>query len=92
MESIAIAKVAHKYDLPFVAVRAIADPLSKDLPKAVSHALNDQGEIVIGKLLSFLLLHPGELPSLIKLGLHFQAAKKTLKLVAKELSFVTTLP
>ncbi len=92
MESASVANVAHKHGLPFLSVRAIVDPANMDLPKAVGHALNDQGEIVIGKLLSFLLLHPGELPSLIKLGLHFQAAKKTLKLVAKELSFVTTLP
>jgi adenosylhomocysteine nucleosidase len=92
METAAIARVAHKHDLPFLSVRAIADPLNMDLPKAVSHALNAQGEIVMGKLLSFLLLHPSELPGLIKLGLHFHAAKKTLKHVAKQLNLVTTFP
>jgi hypothetical protein len=40
---------------------------------------------VLRKLLLFLFLHPAELPGLIKLGLHFNAAKKTLKLVASHL-------
>lgn len=92
MESVAIAKVAQVYDLPFLSIRAIADPLDMDLPKAVSHALNDQGEVILAKLLFFLLLHPAELPGLIKLGLHFYAAKKTLKHVAKQINLVTTFP
>jgi adenosylhomocysteine nucleosidase len=89
MESIAIAKVASRYNLPFLTIRAIVDPVNMNLPLAVSHSLNDRGEIVLGKLLLFIFLHPAELPGLIKLGLHFNAAKKTLKLVAKHLDEVT---
>jgi adenosylhomocysteine nucleosidase len=92
MESAAIARVAKLHGLPFLAVRAIADPLNMDLPKAVSHALNDQGEVILSKLLMFLLLHPSELPGLVKLGLHFKAARNTLKLVAKRLDVLTIFP
>jgi adenosylhomocysteine nucleosidase len=92
MESAAIARVAQVHDLPFLSIRAIADPLSMDLPKAVSHALNNQGEIILSKLLLYLLLHPAELPGLLRLGLHFRAAKKTLKLVAKHLDAVIMPP
>lgn len=92
MESVAIAKVAKSHGLPFLAVRAVADPLDMDLPKAVSHALNDQGEVILSKLLMFLLLHPSELPGLVKLGLHFYAAKNTLKRVAKLLDVLTKIP
>jgi len=92
METIAIAKVARQHKLPFLAIRAIADPVNMDLPKAINQALNDEGDIVIGKLLLFIALHPSELPGLIKLGLHFNAAKKTLKLVAKQLDQLTALP
>ncbi|WP_411727923.1 phosphorylase [Methyloglobulus sp.] len=92
MESAVIARVAQAHDLPFLSIRAIADPLNMDLPKAVSHALNDQGEIILSKLLFYLLLHLTELPSLLRLGLHFRAAKKTLKLVAKQLDDVITPP
>ncbi|MFZ2406573.1 MAG: phosphorylase [Methylobacter sp.] len=92
MESIAVAKTALQNNLPFLAIRAIADPASMDLPKAINHSLNDEGDIVLVKLLAFIALHPAELPGLIKLGLHFNAAKNTLKLVAKQLDQLTALP
>jgi adenosylhomocysteine nucleosidase len=85
MESVAVAKVAQSHALPFLAIRAIADPVTMDLPKAIGHALNAQGDVELGKLLKFLLWHPSELKGLITLGQHFNAAKRTLKLVAKEL-------
>ncbi len=85
MESVAVANVAQAHALPFLAIRAIADPVTMDLPKAIGHALNLQGDVELGKLLRFLLLHPSELKGLITLGQHFNAAKRTLKLVAKEL-------
>ena len=89
MESVAIAKVARQYKIPFLVIRAIVDPVDMSLPQAISYSLNDQGEVVLGKLLFFLFLHPAELPGLIKLGIYFNAAKKTLKLVAKHLDTVT---
>ncbi len=88
MESIAIVKTARKNDCPAVVIRCIADPVSMSLPKAVSYALNNSGNIVLPKLLWFLLTHPGELPGLVKLGLHFNAAKNKLKLVAKQLDII----
>jgi adenosylhomocysteine nucleosidase len=89
MESVAIAKVARRYTMPFLAIRVIVDPVNMSLPLAINYSLNDRGEIMLGKLLLFLFLHPAELPGLIKLGLHFNAAKKTLKSVAKHLDTLT---
>lgn len=88
METVAVAKVAQKNNLPFLAIRAIADPVTMDLPKAIAYSLNDEGEVMMGRLLWFLLGHPLELPGLIKLGLHFNAAKKTLLLVATQLDIL----
>ncbi|MEI6708756.1 MAG: phosphorylase [Methylococcales bacterium] len=90
MESVAIAKVAQYHALPFLAIRAIADPVTMDLPKAVSHALNKQGDVQLGKLLKYLLWHPSESKGLLILGQQFNAAKHTLKLVAKELEQLIT--
>jgi len=90
MESIAVAKVAMHYQMPFLAIRAIADPANMNLPKAISAALNKQGDIELSKLLLFILRHPTEIPGLIKLGLHFQAAKNTLKQVAKHLEGIVS--
>lgn len=86
MESAAVVKAAHQANLPCLVIRAIADPVTMDLPQAVVHALNSQGRVELGKLLRFLLVHPWEIPALIKLGLHFNAARKTLKKVAKQLN------
>ncbi|CAA9889247.1 conserved hypothetical protein [Candidatus Methylobacter favarea] len=88
MESIAIAKVAKQHKLAFLAIRAIADPVTMDLPEAVNHSLNDQGDILLGKLLFFIVRHPAQLPGLIKLALHFHAARKTLKQVAEDIDNV----
>jgi len=88
MESIAIAQTARQNNLPSLVIRCIADPVEMSLPKAVSYALNEQGDVVLSKLLWFLLAHPTELPGLIKLGLHFNAAKNKLKLVAKQLDII----
>lgn len=88
MESVAIAKVAQHKNLPFLAIRAIVDPVHMNLPGAVSHSLNDQGDVVLGKLLLFLLTHPVELPGLIKLGFYFKKAKSKLEIVAQQLDII----
>lgn len=88
MESVAVARVAKQHTLHFLIIRVIADPVNMNLPRAINYSLNDQGEMVLRKLLLFLFLHPAELPGLIKLGLHFNAAKKTLKSIAVHLDKV----
>lgn len=89
MESTAIAKVAYVNEIPFITIRVIADSLSMELPKAVSYAVNEHGEVILRKLLLHLVKRPNELPELIKLGIAFNAAKKTLKRLAKELEIIT---
>ncbi|WP_305907379.1 phosphorylase [Methylomarinum sp. Ch1-1] len=89
MESYAIAETATKAGLPFLAIRTIADPVSMSLPQAVSHALNAEGEVELPKLIGYVLTHPSEIPSLITLGRHFNAAKKTLRSIAKYLGKIT---
>ena len=91
MESVAIAKVAQEKDLPFLAIRAIADPVTMDLPKAIAYSINNKGKVILLRLLSYLFFHPYELVGLIKLGLHFHNAKKTLSQVAKQLDTIIKL-
>ena len=89
MESGAIAKVAQKYVIPFLAIRAIADPANTGLPDAVVYATNADGKVAIDKLLAYLVLHPAQLPELIKLGIYFNKAKQTLKQAAVLLELIT---
>ncbi len=88
MESAAIARVAVTNGLPFLAVRAIADPLGFTLPEAVSRSVED-GQVHTRKLVTFLLTHPLQLPALLRLGLYFHAAQKTLKIVAHDIDCIT---
>ena len=89
MESVAVARIAKNDNISFLAIRVVADPATMDLPGAVKFSLNNQGVVELKKLLFFLVTHIYELPALIKLGLHFKAARKTLKLVAKHLDLIT---
>ena len=92
MESIAVAKIASKHNHPYLVIRSIVDPVSLDLPLAISNALNSQGDVVMHLLLLYILRHPSEIPALIKLGRHFNAATKTLKVIAKQLDFLVNHP
>ena len=89
METVAVAKVALQNNIPFLAIRAIADPVNMNLPRAIAHSLSSEGEVMLPRLLAYLAGHPSELAGLIKLGLHFNAAKKTLKRAAGHLDTLT---
>ena len=88
MESAAVARVAQAAEKPCLVIRVIADSASFDLPQAVVQSLNSQGQVELGKLLIYLVTHLTEIPALIKLGLHFSAAQKTLKQVTQQLNFI----
>jgi hypothetical protein len=85
METIACAKVAKKHGLTFLAIRSIVDPVEMDLPEIIQHAIDTKGNILPFSLLSFMVLHPSQLPKLIKLALHFNAAKNSLKYFARHI-------
>ncbi|OQK17181.1 hypothetical protein AU255_04610 [Methyloprofundus sedimenti] len=89
MESGAVAQTAHQAQIPFIVIRSIVDPAEFDLPEAINYAMTDSGVVSISKLMRYLCSHPGELPRLIKLGLHFNAANKTLKYLACRLPQIT---
>jgi adenosylhomocysteine nucleosidase len=78
MESGAIVRRASAHNLPFLAVRAIADPAMMDFPAAVNRSLNPRGDVRIMELLGHVARRPGEIPDLIRLGQAFKAAMRTL--------------
>ncbi|MGD0959914.1 MAG: phosphorylase [Methylomonas sp.] len=86
MESATVFKIALRAGLPCLAIRAIVDPVTMDLPQAVVQSLNSEGRVELLKLLQFLLFHPYEITALLKLGVYFHAAGRTLKIVAEQLN------
>jgi len=89
MESAAIAHLTHNTGTPLLVIRVIADTADMDLPEAISHSLSDQGEINLKQLLINIAQKPGQIPGLIKLGMNFYSARRTLKVIAGKLNDIT---
>lgn len=92
METATLANLAQRKQIPFIAIRAIADPLRMSLPKAVEKSLDANGKVNNLLLLGHLVSHPREIGMLIRLGLQFRAAQNTLRHVAAVLDHEFTLP
>ena len=79
MESHGAARAATRAGAPFIAIRAIADPADRALPKAALEAVAPDGSTRIFKTLGAALRDPQQFPELMKLGSDSAAATKTLR-------------
>ncbi len=82
MESYAVARIARDADIPFLAVRAIADPASRTVPEAAMRALGPDGRIHPLKALRALLASPAEIGDFALLARDGRAAYAALRRVA----------
>ena len=82
MESAAAARAADRFNLPFLAIRSIVDPVDVSIPPSIHTAFDENGVLNVPKMLSSALLHPTDFVGIIRLGKHFGAAMKTLGHVA----------
>ncbi|MGB7946596.1 MAG: phosphorylase [Candidatus Binatia bacterium] len=83
MESAAQARLAQEHGLPFIAIRAIVDTVSTNIPENVLKALDSQGDVTVWKLITSIPLMPADWLKLIQLGIQFNAAQRTLKRTSK---------
>ena len=83
MESFAIANVAAKRSVPFLIIRAIADPAALTLPAVVFTATDSFGRVKILKFLTSLLFSPSQIPALLRLRNCFNAALASLAKIAQ---------
>ena len=79
MESGAAARFARARNLPFAALRAVADGPAEALPRAAAVGLNPDGSPAPGRVLAALLRRPGELPALLRLARASAAAHEALR-------------
>lgn len=79
MESAAHARLAEEHRIPFIAIRAIIDTASTDIPENVLKAVDPQGNINVWKLLTSSYLTPADWIKIARLGIQFNAAQRTLK-------------
>ncbi|MBT5812456.1 MAG: hypothetical protein HOI19_18945 [Rhodospirillaceae bacterium] len=82
MESHGVARAAHNHGLPFLIVRAVADPAAMAIPTAAQAGIGPGGERRALKVLTGLLRRPAELPAILRLARHSGAAMKALDAAA----------
>jgi adenosylhomocysteine nucleosidase len=85
MESAAVAEVAAKHELPFIAVRVIVDTAADRLPHAVVNA-SRAGRLRIGRLLAGLVVAPGEIAGLIRLVQRYRIAMRSLRVIGAHIA------
>ncbi len=78
MESHVAATSAARHGLPFVVLRAIADPADRSLPPAALIAMNAKGGVDLRGVLGSLARDPFQLPRLLRIGLDAQRALRSL--------------
>lgn len=83
MESAAIAAVASRHGLPFIAVRAVLDEAAQTLPSAVLASVDETGTVGLGRLMLALLARRREIASLIPLARAARASNQTLLMVCR---------
>ena len=83
MESAAVAAVARQENVPFVVLRAVADPADMIIPASTLAATDEHGRLRLLRLLKSLARHPEEFSLLFRLGRNFYAAMNTLASVRR---------
>ncbi len=79
MESGQLAQLAERIGIRFMTLRAVMDTVDDEIPGAAVVAINEQGDTAIGKLVRYLLTHPGDLPGMIRIARRFQVAAGALR-------------
>jgi adenosylhomocysteine nucleosidase len=82
MESSAVAELAQRHALPFIAVRVIIDDAQEELPAAIAAATGGDGQVAGWRVFMHLLRHPGEAAAVMRLARAYAAANATLARVA----------
>jgi len=78
MESFTVLAVARRRGIPFAAVRAVSDRHDQALPVDLGTAVDERGQISIGRVLKMVAGSPGQISMLMKLGRESKAAAEKL--------------
>ena len=78
LESAVVARAAAALGIPFVVLRAIADPAARELPPAALVPLADDGTPAIAQVLASVLARPRQLPTLLTVAREARQALQAL--------------
>jgi len=79
MESAAIAEVAQRANIPFLAIRAVSDSVQHEIPQRLLQATDEIGRMPWQKILTLIVLRPWRWPTAVRLGWGFRTAMGTLR-------------
>jgi adenosylhomocysteine nucleosidase len=65
MESVVVARAGAALGIPFIVLRAIADPAARGLPPAALLPLRPDGKPAVGQVLASVMRRPQQLPTLL---------------------------
>ena len=82
MESHAVAAVASGAGMPFLVIRAIADPHERVIPQAALEAFRPDGRVRVASVLGGVIREPRQLIALLRLGRDTAAALARLRRAA----------
>ena len=85
MESHAVGAAAQEAGVPFMIIRAVADPVDRALPGWVLGNISENGAPRYGAILAGLAVHPWDFPALIRLKGDSDRALRSLRGVAGRL-------
>lgn len=86
LESHLVARAAARARLPFLALRAVADPAARALPPAALIELGPAGRPALGAVLCSLARRPGQLPALLRVAGEARRALAALRRAAPVLT------
>ncbi len=89
MESFDVLHQAAEFGVPAMALRAISDLATEDLPLDMGEILTDAGQVSLPRVLERVARHPQSLPSLMRLGQNSKRAAESLAGILD--SFVRTV-
>ena len=90
LESVVVARAAAALGIPFLVLRAIADPATRELPPAALVPLRADGKPMLGQVLGSVLRRPQQLPSLLAVAREARQALQALVGPARALHGILT--
>ena len=92
MESHIAARVAAEHGVPFVVIRAVADPVHRALPEAARGVVSADGHTDVKAVMRSLAREPRQLVGLMRLGLDARRAQSALRASRNLLGEFFSLP
>jgi adenosylhomocysteine nucleosidase len=92
LESAPVGRAAAHAGIPFVVLRAIADPAHRNVPHAAARALTDEGTVAYGAVFGHLARNPHQFPILLFIARDTRRALTAIRAIAQPVDGFHAVP